>query len=268
MDKYSHVINLGIQSTLVYRVNFVVRALFGLVPLLALILLWRAIYEGRGDAGDVGGYSRASVITYYLIVNVVLALTSVTEDDWQIAADIRDGRISQFLLKPIDYLTYRLCLFAAGRLVYTAAALIPTALFLWTQRADLLGPASTPHLLAFLGSLLLTALLQFFVSYTMALLAFWVLEVATFIFILFAFEYVAGGHLFPLDMLPAPIQTALHFTPFPYMLYFPVSVYLGRVEGAALWQGLGLQALWVLAAYALARWVWRRGIRHYSAVGG
>ena len=36
----------------------------------------------------------------------------------------------------------------------------------------------------------------------MALLAFWVLEVSTFIFILFAFEYIAGGHLFPLDILP------------------------------------------------------------------
>jgi ABC-2 type transport system permease protein len=54
MGKYAHVISLGIQSTLVYRVNFVVRALFGLVPLLALILLWRAIYEGRTD-GEVGG---------------------------------------------------------------------------------------------------------------------------------------------------------------------------------------------------------------------
>jgi hypothetical protein len=75
MTKYTHVINLGIQSTLVYRVNFVVRAVFGLVPLLALILLWRAIYEGRAD-DDVGGYRLAEVITYYLIVNVVVALTS------------------------------------------------------------------------------------------------------------------------------------------------------------------------------------------------
>jgi ABC-2 type transport system permease protein len=102
----------------------------------------------------------------------------------------------------------------------------------------------------------------------MALLAFWVLEVATFIFILFAFEYVAGGHLFPLDMLPAGVQTALQLTPFPYMLYFPVSVYLGRLQGAELWQGLALQGFWVVASLTLARVVWRRGLKHYSAVGG
>ncbi|MBN8488488.1 MAG: ABC-2 family transporter protein, partial [Burkholderiales bacterium] len=243
MGKYRHVLSIGIQSTLVYRVNFVVRALFGLVPLLALILLWRAIYEGRTDP-SVGGYSLAEVVTYYLVVNVVVALTAVTEDDWQIAADIRDGRISQFLLKPIDYLAYRLCLFAAGRLVYTAAALIPTGLFLFMQREHLLAPASGLHLAAFGVSLVLTALLQFFVSFTMALLAFWVLEVATFIFILFAFEYVAGGHLFPLDLLPPVLQTVLGYTPFPYMLFFPVHVYLGRVEGWELARGLGVQALW------------------------
>jgi len=267
MNKYWHVVTLGIQSTLVYRVNFLVRAVFGLVPLLALILLWRAIFEGRTDA-ILGGYNLAEIVTYYLIVNVVVALTAVTEDDWQIAADIKDGRISQFLLKPIDYLRYRLCLFAASRLVYTVAAIVPTALFLWFQRESLLAPASGLHFALFLTSVALTALLQFFISFTMALLAFWVLEVATFIFILFAFEYVAGGHMFPLDMLPPALLAVLELTPFPYMLYFPVQVYLGRVEGAELAQGIAIQAFWVAATYVLARLVWRRGIRHYSAVGG
>lgn len=267
MKKYGYVINLGIQSTLVYRVNFLVRAVFGLIPLLALILLWRAIHESA-DGPEVAGYALTEVITYYLIVNVVVALTSVTEDDWQIAADIRDGRISQFLLKPVSYLGYRLCLFAAGRLVYTAAAVIPTALFLWFQREYFQGPASGLHFAAFGLSLVLTALLQFLVSFTMALLAFWVLEVATFIFILFALEYVAGGHLFPLDMLPPAIQHLLACTPFPYLLYFPVQVYLGRIEGTALAQGLVIQAAWVLAMLTLARWVWKRGLRHYAAVGG
>ena len=56
------------------------------------------------------------MISYYLVVTIVDMLTAVNEDDWQIAADIKDGNISQFLVKPIDYLTYRLCLFGAGRL--------------------------------------------------------------------------------------------------------------------------------------------------------
>ena len=266
MNKYSHVINVGIQNTLVYRMNFLVRSVFGLIPLFATISLWRAIYSGQ--SGDVAGYTLAQMTSYYLVTTIVDALTAVTEDDWQIAADIKDGNISQFLLKPIDYLTYRLCLYGAGRLVFTACAFVPVAVFLFFQREHFVLPPDTAALGWFAVSLVLTGLLQFLISYTMALLAFWVLEVSTFIFILFAFEYIASGHLFPLDILPPLALKALHFTPFPYQLFFPVNIYLGRVSGVALYQGLLVQMLWVVAAYFLARFVWSRGIRKYSAVGG
>jgi ABC-2 type transport system permease protein len=85
---------------------------------------------------------------------------------------------------------------------------------------------------------------------------------------LFAFEYIAGGHLFPLNLLPPTLANALNYTPFPYQLYFPVSIYLGSTSGAALWRGLVIQTFWVLAFYGIARFVWSRGIRKYSAVGG
>ena len=265
VKKYWHVINIGIQNTLVYRVNFLFRAAFGLIPLLATIFLWRAIYR---DNPAVGHYSLAQMISYYLLVTIVDALTAVTEDDWQIAADIKDGNISQFLLKPIDYLTYRLCLFFSGRLIFTVVAIVPVGLFIYSQRENFVTPPDAATFGWFLLSIVLTGCLQFFISYTMALLAFWVFEVATFIFILFAFEYIAGGHLFPLDILPPALAQAMNWTPFPYLLFFPVSVYLGRVQGAALAQGLLVQAGWVLATYLLARFVWRQGIRKYSAVGG
>lgn len=268
VKKYWHVINIGVQNTLVYRVNFLFRAGFGLIPLMATIYLWRAIYASNPDQPNVAGYTLAGMTSYYLLATIVDALTAVAEDDWQIAADIKDGNISQFLLKPIDYLTYRLCLFGAGRLTYTTVAALPVGLFVLVQHEFFVLPPDGLTFGLFLFSAGLTALLQFFMSYTMALLAFWVLEVSTFIFILFAFEYAAGGHLFPLDILPPAVAKLLSLTPFPYQLYFPVSIYLGRVTGSALWQGLLIQAGWVLGLYLLARLVWRRGIRHYSAVGG
>jgi ABC-2 type transport system permease protein len=196
------------------------------------------------------------------------ALTAVNEDDWQIAADIKDGNISQFLLKPIDYLSFRLCLFVSGRLTYLAVAVIPLAIFIFCLRRYFIWPPDWTAFGFFLVSSGLTALLQFFMSYTMAMLAFWVLEVSTFIFILFAFEYIASGHLFPLDILPHGLAQALALTPFPYQLYFPVSIYMGKISGPDLLRGLAIQACWVVLVYFLARFAWQRGIRKYSAVGG
>ncbi len=268
MRKYLHVFNIGIQNTLVYRFNFLFRAAFTLVPLTAILFVWRTIYEGKGEGGDVAGYQLSQMISYYLVVALVDTFTAVTEDDWQIAADIREGQISQFMVKPIDYLTYRFCLFFSGRAIYTACAILPIGLFIFYLREYFVLPADWATVGWFTLSVVLTALLQFLTSFTMALLAFWVLEVATIIFILFAFEYVAGGHMFPLDILPPAFHAALQFTPFPYMLFFPVSVYLGRTTGPDLIAGICIQAMWVVLAFCLARFVWNRGIRRYGAYGG
>jgi ABC-2 type transport system permease protein len=266
--KYLHVFNIGVQNTLVYRVNFLFRATFGLVPLAAILFVWRAIYEGKGEGGEVAGYPLSQMISYYLVVTLVDMTTAVTEDDWQIAADIREGTISQFLLKPIDYLAYRFTLFLSGRAIYTACAIVPVGCFILYLREHFILPPDWTAAGGFALSVLMTATLQFLISYTMALLAFWILEIATVIFILFAFEYVAGGHMFPLDILPPALRTALELTPFPYLLYFPVSVYLGRATGPALVSGLCVQAIWIVLAYCLARFVWSRGIRKYGAYGG
>ena len=268
MRKYLQVIGIGLQSTLTYRVNFLFRCLFGLIPLMATIYLWRAVYAGKNPSDAVAGYSLAGMTSYYLLVTIVDALTAVAEDDWQIAEDIKNGNISQFLLKPIDFLTYRLCLFFAGRMVYTLVVAVPLGLFIFALRRYWIAPPNGTALILSLISLFLTGLLQFFVSYTLALLAFWVMEVSTFIFMAFAFEYIAGGHLFPLNILPEAWEKLLFLTPFPYLLYFPVSIYLGQASGPALWRGLITQAAWVLATYGLARFVWNRGLKKYAAAGG
>jgi ABC-2 type transport system permease protein len=268
VKKYWHVIGIGIQNNLTYRVNYITRTLFSFIPLFAMLSLWHTVYASKPAGSSLSGYTQSEMIFYYIMVAVVDVLTAVNEDDWQIAADIREGNISQFLLKPIDYLWYRLCLFFAGRVAFTSMACIPLALFIFCFRGNFMLPHDPTAFAVFLISLVLAALLQFFISYTMAMLAFWLLEITTLIFILFAFEYIASGHLFPVSMLPAPLQHVLLFTPFPYQLYFPVAVYMGKISGTQLQLGLGMQIFWVLAAFVLARFAWARGIKKYAAFGG
>jgi len=268
MKKYWHVIGVGIQNNLTYRVNYLTRTLFSFIPLFAMLSLWRTIYHGKEPGSALGGYTQAQMIFYYLMVAVVDVLTAVNEDDWQIAADIREGNINQFLLKPIDYLWYRLCLFFSGRIAFISMASVPLAVFIFCFREYFVAPAGGAACFAFPVALLFTALLQFFISYTMAMLAFWLLEISTFIFILFAFEYVASGHLFPLDLLPPVVERALWFTPFPSMLYTPIGIYMGKIAGGEVPRCLALQLAWVIIGYWVARLAWRRGIKKYAAFGG
>ena len=66
MRKYWHVINLGIQNNLTYRFNFLARALFGLVPLVAMLYVWKSIYADKGSGGMVGPYGFAEMVSYYI----------------------------------------------------------------------------------------------------------------------------------------------------------------------------------------------------------
>ena len=110
--------------------------------------------------------------------------------------------------------------------------------------------------------------IQFFIAYSLAMLAFWILEISTIVFILYSFDYFLSGHLFPLDIMPAWLRGFIKWSPFTYELFFPVQIYLERVQVTQLATCLTIQAGWVVITRLLARWLWSRGVRQYQAVGG
>ena len=114
----------------------------------------------------------------------------------------------------------------------------------------------------------MAASLQFFIAYSLAMLAFWVLEISTIVFMLYSFEYFLSGNVFPLDIVPAALQGFFRWSPFTYEMFFPVQIFMERLSGPALAQGLAIQAGWVLLGWLAARELWRRGVRKYQAVGG
>src|SRR2546429_2401771 len=168
LAKYLSVFNIGLQNTFVYRWNYFLRALFGLIPLAGTVFLWRAIFEEPGGRG-FGGYDYGSMIYYYLLALLVSNLVTPTEDEWQIAADIREGQINSFLPKPLSYLGYRFSIFMSGRLVYTAVTLPPIALiFIYFRHYITLPTHAMTYVYAGL-SLLMAAVMQFFITYSLAM---------------------------------------------------------------------------------------------------
>jgi len=264
--KYLKVFDIGLQNTFVYRWNFLLRALFGFVPLIGTVCIWRAMFQSRGSS--IGGYGFDSMIYYFLLTLLAENLITPTEDEWQIAADIREGQINSFLTKPLNYLGYRFTLFLSYRALYTVVTIVPVGLvFLWFRHTLAL-PAHLQTWPLAVISLAMAAGIQFFIAYSLAMLAFWILEISTVVFILYSFEYFLSGQLFPLDIMPAGLQGALRWLPFTYELYFPVAVFLEKERGPALWGGLATQAAWLLALFCIARFAWRRGVARYQAVGG
>lgn len=264
--KYLKVFDIGLQNTFVYRWNFFLRSLFALVPLAGTVFIWRALFKER--QADIGGYDYQSMIFYFVLTMLVDNLVTPTEDEWQIAADIREGQINSFLTKPLNYLGYRISLFLSYRLLYTLVTIIPVACVIFYFREDATLPRHGVTWLLSGVSLAMAGSIQFFIAYSLAMLAFWILEISTVVFILYSFEYFLSGHIFPLDIMPAWFQGVLQWLPFTYELYFPIAIFLEKVRGYELYTGLAIQAGWFLLTLTIARVMWRRGVRHYQAVGG
>jgi ABC-2 type transport system permease protein len=265
-SKYLQILSIGIQDTFVYRWNFLLRSLFGIVPLVGTVFIWRSIFAARQDT--IGGYDQGEMIFYFLLMLFVESLVTPTEDEWRIAAEIRDGQISALIVKPLNHLAYRMGLFLSYRGLYTCITLpVVALLFVWLREYIVL-PTHGHTWPLFILSTAMAGLIQFFIAYSLAMLAFWILEISTVIFIVYSFEYFLSGQVFPLDIMPAGFQVFLKYCPFTYEIFFPVQIFLERVQGSALWQGLLIQAAWVILTFLLARGLWRSGVKRYQAVGG
>jgi hypothetical protein len=48
----------------------------------------------------------------------------------------------------------------------------------------------------------MAAFIQFFITYSLAMMAFWILEITTIVFIVYSFEYFLGGRMFPIHIMP------------------------------------------------------------------
>jgi ABC-2 type transport system permease protein len=266
LQKYLKVFDIGLQNNFVYRWNFFLRSLFGLFPLLGTVFIWGAIFEAKG--GGINNFDYASVVYYFLLVLVLDGLITPGDDEWQVATDIRDGQMNAFLVKPMNYLVYRMALFVSNRLLYTLMTLPLIILIFVVFRHYLVWPSSGTTWILTMISVLFAASLQFLIAYSVAMLAFWMLEISTVVFIIYSFEYFLSGHMFPLGLMPMAFQNILKLLPFPYEIYFPISIFMGQVRGAELWKGLLIQFCWVLIIAFGANALWQRGLKQYQAVGG
>lgn len=271
------ILRIALEERLVYRGDFALGTLMRFLPIVTQIFLWWAIFESlrvtqgaaEGERVQLAGFSYSDMVAYYLLVMLSRAFSSMPGLASGIALQIRNGEIKKYLIQPVDLLGFLLLNRVAHKLAYYSVAIGPFALVFFLCRNYF--PASSLDagtLAAYVASLLMAFLLGYFLEASIGLIGFWFLEVSSLLFVYMLLNFFLSGHMFPLDLLGPPWRTLVDLLPLKYLAYFPAAVFLGKVTGAALWQGLCIQALWVLFFIGLSRWLFHRGVRRYSGFGG
>ncbi len=158
----------------------------------------------------------------------------------------------------------------AHKISYIISSALPYAVLFFLCRHFFAGkvPTDPTTWLAYLAALVMAFFVGFFFEAAVGMVGFWFLEVTSLLYITMSLNFFISGHMFPLDLLPWPWAAIFKMLPFQYMAYFPAVVFLGKVQGEALLWGLAGAVFWAVAFAVLARWLFRAGLKRYSAFGG
>jgi ABC-2 type transport system permease protein len=237
--------------------------LLGMVaePVIYLVV-WTTIAEDSG--GTVGGLTTGELAAYYIVWTFVRNMGLVfTPYGWE--ERIREGELSGQLLRPMHPIHYDIAGFAGGKLpwmiMYLPIAVVLTLVF------DPTFDFRPAEIVAFAFAIWGAYLIRSFNQSALGLLCFWTTRVGAAFSLYIMLELLLSGRLVPMTLMPDWVQTLADFLPFQWTFYFPIETLVGDLSNAELLRGLGMQVFWILVGIGVFSLVWRRAVRHYTAVG-
>ncbi len=267
------ILRICLEERLVYRGDFALGTLMRFLPIVTQIFLWHAVFQASGRQ-EISGYQENHVVAYYLLTMLGRAFSSMPGLASGITQQIRQGEIKKFLIQPVDMLGFLLLGRMAHKIAYYSVATLPFALVFFLCRSYFYGLPETAAVhcvttfLAFVATLVMGFALGYFLEASLGLIGFWWLEVRSLLFVYMLLSFFLSGHMFPLDMLPEPWNWMVSLLPLQYLAYFPAAVFLGKIAGWELVQGLCAEAAWLLFFMGTARFMYYRGVKRYSGFGG
>ena len=234
-----------------------------LLRVFLLSMLWTALYRNNGPRE---GISLSAMITYATLA-LLLDLIYGVNGAYVIREKIREGSIAIDLMRPISVPLYVLA-DTVGQTSFAALQIVP-ALLLSLLIVHVDAPDSLPAGLAFIASIGLGFLVNFFLDLMMATITFWTMEIFGVQLMMQFISSLLSGSLVPLYFFPPGIEQQLAFaSPFAAIYNAPLSIYIGKVAGMQIWAMLGFQVFWAIVFGAAALALWRVGERRVVIQGG
>lgn len=255
---------LSFNFVVANRTQHLLQVLGEVLPVIVMYFVWKAAYL---YAPTFGGLSQAEMVTYLFVAQFFRIIAGHNQNEWQIGYWIRTGDLVRQLILPLrfmwnDFFRGLGWLIAVGAL---SGGLLMVAGVLFFGVA--LPAAGAMPALAL--SLLLAIAISYGISYLIGGLAFWTegstwgLSAAKGVILSFA-----SGALIPLSLFPDWLRTVVDFLPFQAGVHTPTAIYLGHLQGAALWRALGVQALWAAALLFVADRFFHYSLRKVTIPGG
>ena len=265
-NRYLAVFTISFKQEFAYRLNFIMWRVRNVLQIFVTFFLWNAIFYTQDRV--VFGYDRGKILTYVfgLIFIRAIVLSSRSID---VAGDISRGDLNNYLVKPINYFLYWLTRDISSKFLNVIFAVGEAFLLFIILRPPFFLQTNIIQLVTFLCALIFAILIYFILLFMVNSIPFWAPELGWgghFLVSVVIVEFLSGA-MFPIDVLPLVFQKILYLTPFPYLIFFPIEIYLGKIQGLMLVKGLTISLFWIIALWFLMKKIWDKGLKAYQAYG-
>lgn len=267
MKKYLSFFNIRFVNSLQYRAAAITGVVTQFAWGIMTILLFSAFYKTDASSFPMTFNQLAS---YIWMQQAFLALFMTWYFDTDVLESISTGNIAYELVRPIDIYNMWFTKNYANRLAKAVLRCLPiiiVAIFL-PYPYNLAPPPSLEALLLtiltiFLGTSILIAL-----SMLVCISTFYTVNNmgVRMVFLFFA-EFLSGA-IIPLPFFPDYMQTFINLTPFAAIQNIPFRIYVGHITGAAMYEGLALQFIWLFISIIVGRLWLKKSLKKVIVQGG
>lgn len=262
MKKYLALFQTQTAIYFTYRLSFLLWRVRNVLNFIIIYFLWTSVYQYKNI---IFSYTQEKMITYVLLVGIVNALVLSTRAT-DVAELIVSGDIMHYLLKPISFFSVVTAKELVDKMMNGVLSVVELIIFVLLIKPTIFMQTDAVAYIMFFIALLIAGAISYFISFGLSLIAFWTSETWAPRFIYFILISVLAGTAFPLDILPKNVYSALLLTPFPYLVYLPIKIYIDGFNNSLILP-LILGFIWSVVLFFLAKFLWQKGMREFSFFG-
>ncbi len=224
--------------------------------------IYKALYAGREE---VDGITMMMVTTSFILSMGLKAIFYI--NDYFLPDKVYDGSIANEFLRPVSF-RGRMLAENAGNACFNLIFCFLPAVLVSAVILGIKAPANGMMFVLFLVSAALGYGILWTISFAVQSASFWAINIWSLATIKDVFVNVLSGTMIPLWFMPWWIYEILQFTPFPYIYFTPVQIYLGELSvKEILWQ-CSMQAGWIVVLFFIGNFIWKKGQKKLVVQGG
>lgn len=266
---------IGLQTSMIYKKNFLFGFLSGIMTLIVQLVFWPSFYSAGTDYSFatikntvIAGYSLNEIMTYSLVIYFIQRGNSMMNIGTAIKQDIKSGGLNILLVRPTNYLWSKWVFSFSGQFMNMILSFLVFIMILTCIRIGFVLPMNGQQTAFVILFILFAYVLSFLINSIIGLLSFWILETSSISMIVNATITILSGAIFPLNYLNSNISVIIKYLPFSYLAWFPAQVYLNKVDKLQIEQNLLICVFWIIVLLIAVYRLWKNGVRRYAAYGG